>query len=145
MSGRLYAKQKQNQVNSYSNCPRILLLDLAHKQCSGIGWLHCLMSESKRRFLVNNILIFGSAWFLIISQMQFSLIKKNNWTSRTLANPPPPTSNNILFFVLPPTSPSKWTSYVYCPFFNHISYFCSQNFVLYWFFDQIEQAAWLER
>ena len=26
-----------------------------------IAWLHCLMSESKGRFLVNNILMFGSA------------------------------------------------------------------------------------
>ena len=41
-----------------------------------IGWLHCLMSESKGRFLVNNILMFGSAWCLVMAQIQFSLIKK---------------------------------------------------------------------
>ena len=35
---------------------------LAHKQCNGIikGWLYCLTSESKGRFLVN-MLMFGSA------------------------------------------------------------------------------------
>ena len=52
------SKRKQNQVTSHSNCPRVLLFDLAHKQWSGIikGWLHCLTSESKVRFLVNIIL-----------------------------------------------------------------------------------------
>ena len=40
------------------------------------GWLHCLTSESKGRFHVNNILIFSSAWYLIMAQIQFSLIKK---------------------------------------------------------------------
>ena len=41
---RAKSKQNQNQV------------DLAHKQCNCIikGWLHCLTSESKERFLVNN-------------------------------------------------------------------------------------------
>ena len=39
-----------------------LLKYLSHamlKQCNGIikGWLHCLMSESKGRFLANNILL----------------------------------------------------------------------------------------
>ena len=55
---RAKSKQKQNQVTSQSNRPRVLLFDLAHKQYSGTikGWLHCLMSESKERFLVNNIL-----------------------------------------------------------------------------------------
>ena len=74
---RTKSKQKQNQVMSHSNWPRVLLFDLAHKQCNGIikGWLHCLTSESKGRFLVNNIL-FGSAWCLVMAQIQFSLIKK---------------------------------------------------------------------
>ena len=40
------------------------------------GWLHCLTSESKGRFLVNDILIFGSAWCLVMAEIQFSLIKK---------------------------------------------------------------------
>ena len=97
---RTKSKEKQNQVTSHSNWRRVLLFDLAHKQCNGIikGWLHCLRSESKGRFLVNNILVLGLAC-LVIALIQFSLIKRENkdWTSRTLANPPPPTSNNISF------------------------------------------------
>ena len=82
---RTKAKQKQNQVMSHSNQPRVLFFDLAHKQCNGIikGWLHCLTSESKGRFLVNNILIFGSAWCLVMAQIQF-FQKNKDWTSRTL-------------------------------------------------------------
>ena len=40
------SKQKQNQATSYSNRPRVLLFDLAHKQRSGIikGWLHWKIS-----------------------------------------------------------------------------------------------------
>ena len=78
--------KKQNQVMSYSNWPRVLLFDLAHKQCNGIikGWLHYLTSEPKGRFLVNNTLMFGSwylvmagsAWCLVMAQIQFSLLKK---------------------------------------------------------------------
>ena len=86
-------ERNQNQVASHSNWPRVLLFDLAHRQCSGIieGWLHCLKLESKGRFLVNNILMFGSAWCLVMAQIQFSLIKKNkDWTSITLSNSPPP-------------------------------------------------------
>ena len=88
---RTKSKQKQNQVTSYSNWPHILLFDLAQKQCNDIikGWLHCLTSESNGRFLVNNMLMFGSTWCLVTAQIQFSLIKKKkDWTSRTLANPP---------------------------------------------------------
>ena len=38
------------------------IVRFSHKQCNGIikGWLHCLTSESKERFLVNNTL-FGPA------------------------------------------------------------------------------------
>ena len=48
-------KSKQ-KVMSYSNQALVPLFDLPHKQCNGIikGWLHCLTSESKGRFLVNN-------------------------------------------------------------------------------------------
>ena len=48
-------KQKQDQVTLHSNWPRGLLFDLNHKQCNGIiiGWFHCLTSEAKGRFLVN--------------------------------------------------------------------------------------------
>ena len=35
------------------------------------GWLNCLRSESKGRFFVNNILMFGSAWWLLITQLPF--------------------------------------------------------------------------
>ena len=64
---RTKSKQKQNQVSSHSNCPHVLLFDLAHKQCSGVikGWFHCLTSESIGRLLVNNILIFHTAWRLV--------------------------------------------------------------------------------
>ena len=52
------------------------------------GWFCCLKSEWKRRFLVNNILMFGSAWCLVMAQIQFSLTKKiKDWTSRTLTIP----------------------------------------------------------
>ena len=69
---RTKSKQKQNQVTSHSSLSRVLLFDLAHKQCNGIikGWLHCLTSESNGRFLVNNILIFGSVWCLVMVQIQ---------------------------------------------------------------------------
>ena len=33
---RTKSKQKQNQVTLHSNWPRVLLFDLAHKQCNGI-------------------------------------------------------------------------------------------------------------
>ena len=76
---RTKSKQKQKQVRLHSNWKRVLLFDLAHKQCSSIikGWLHCLTSESIGRFLTNNnILMFDSAWCLFIAQIQLSLIKK---------------------------------------------------------------------
>ena len=90
---RTKSKQKQNQFMSHSIWPCVLLLDLAHKQCNDFikGWLHCLTSESKGRFLANNILIFDSSWCLVMAQIQFSLIKKmkKDCTSRTLATPTP--------------------------------------------------------
>ena len=75
----------------------------------------CLTSESKGRFLVNNIL-FGSAWCLVTAQIQFSVIKNKDWTSRTLANPHSLSTITSHFCLntplhLPP--PSKWTPYVY--------------------------------
>ena len=59
---RTKSEQEQNQVMSNVNLLRVLLFDLTHKKCNGIikGWLHCLVLESKGRFLVNNILMFGS-------------------------------------------------------------------------------------
>ena len=95
--------RKINKAASYSKWPRFLLFDLAHKHCSGIikVWLRCLTSEAKGRFLADNILL---AWYLVMVQIQFSLIiEKQDWTSRILANPPPPASDNISFLpALPP-------------------------------------------
>ena len=58
--------KQQNQVTLHSNWPRVLLFDLVHKQCNGIikGWVYCLPSESKGRFLVSYILMFDLAWCL---------------------------------------------------------------------------------
>ena len=67
------------------------------------GWLHCLTSESKRRFLVSNIL-FGSAWCLVIAQIQFSLIKKIG-RSEHLLHPPTPLRLTRTYFYLTPTPP----------------------------------------
>ena len=64
------------------------------------GWLHCLTSESKRRFLVSNIL-FGSAWCLVIAQIQFSLINKIG-RSEHLLHPPTPLSLTRIHFYLTP-------------------------------------------
>ena len=96
VSEQTKSKQKQNEVMSHSNWPRVVLFDLAHRQCNGIikGWPHCLTSESNGRFLVNDILTFGSAWCLVMAQIQFSLIKKiKTWRpqhSLTLHPLPPP-------------------------------------------------------
>ena len=121
---RTISKQKQNQVMSHLNRPRALLFDLAQKQCTGIikGWLHCLMSEPKGRFLVNNILMLAGHCLNPI----FFNKKNKDWTSKILAKPPPLYVEYISFFCLnccslslPPSSPPppKWTSYVY----HHLS------------------------
>ena len=90
---RTKSKQK---VMSYSNRALVPLFDLPQKQCNGIikGWLHCLTSESKGRFLANNTL----AWCLVMAQIQFSLIKKIKiGRLEHSLTPHPPTSNNISF------------------------------------------------
>ena len=63
---RTKSKPKQNQVRSHSNWPRIILSDLAHRQCNGIikVWIHSLTLQSIERVLVNNKLMFDSAWCL---------------------------------------------------------------------------------
>ena len=114
---RMKSNQKQNQVTSHSNGPRVLLFNLVHKQCNGIikGWLHCLASESIRRFLVNNVLMFDSARCLVNAQIQFSFIKKIR-TGLPEHSLPPATSDNISFLSTAPPPhplPLKWTSYVY--------------------------------
>ena len=113
-------KQTQNQVTSHSKWPRVLLFDLALKQCNGIikGWLYCLTSELKGRFLANNILMFGSAWCLVMAQIQFSLIKKmDHCTSGTVAHPHPLYRITSHLYLNPTCSspPSKWVSHVYHP------------------------------
>ena len=101
-------KSKQKQVTSYSNWPRVLLFDIAYKQCNCIikGWLYCLTSESKGRFLLNNI-FFGSTWCLVMAQIQFFLIKtiKIGRPEHSLI-PNPLTYDNISFVPYPP-SPLK--------------------------------------
>ena len=107
-------KKKKNQITSYSNWPCVLLFDLAHKQCNGIvkRWLHCI--SAKGTFIVNNILMFGSAWCLVMSHIQLSLIK-NIKIGRPKHLLIPPTSDHISFLLRPPYPPSNWTSYVYHP------------------------------
>ena len=103
---RMKSKQKQNQVISHSNWPHVFLFNLAYKQCSGIFevWLCCLSSESKRRFLVNDILIIN-VWLSMMfghgANPVFFDKRIKDWTSRTLVNPTHPlhpvtSSGNIL-------------------------------------------------
>ena len=101
-------KSKQKRVTSHSNWPHVQLFDVIHKQCNCIikGRLSCLTSESKGRFLVNNILVFGSARCLVMAEIQFSLNKNKDWTPRTLATPHPlhPITSH---FCLTPSPPQR--------------------------------------
>ena len=114
---RNQTKIKTNKASSYSKWPRILLFDLAHKQSSGIikWWLHCLTSESKRRFLANNMLL---ASCLAMVQIQFSLIKKIKiGRPEHLLTPHPLRPITFHFYFTPAHAPSsKCTSYVYRPY-----------------------------
>ena len=115
-----------------SNWPRVIMFHSFHKQCNDIikGWFHCLTSESKERFLVNNKLMFGSTCSLVMVQIQFSSIKENkDWTSRTLANPSPSTSNNISFMSYLPTPPQSGRHMCITPhtFTNNLFYFREQG------------------
>ena len=85
------------------------MFDLAHKQCNGMikGWLHCLTSKPKGRFLANNILL---AWCLFMADIQFV------FNQRIKIGPPErlltshhPTSNNISFlpYSPPPLPPQS--------------------------------------
>ena len=109
MKERNLKKHKKSTHKSHSSSPRVLLFNLAHKQCNDVikGWLHCLTSESKRGVLANNIFISGHG------ANQFSLINRD-WTSRALARPHPPTFDNISFLPYPspppPPSPPSSTS-----------------------------------
>ena len=72
------------------------------------GWLHCLTSESKRRFLVNNIL-FSSAWCLVMAQIQFSLIKKRFGAQNACCTPEPLYIRKRPIFILPLPHPHPHT------------------------------------
>ena len=54
-----------------------------------------------------------------MAQIQFSLMKKKDWTSRTLAKLPPPTSDNISF-CLTPTPPQSGRHMCITPNISHI-------------------------
>ena len=115
-------QRKQNHVTSYSNWPLVLLFFLSYKQCNGIieEWL--LISESKGRFLVCNILTnLVNVWLSMMSghgtNSIFTNKKDKDWTSITLAIPPPlPYLDNISVLIQPQACLSKWaTSYIYQP------------------------------
>ena len=102
-------KQKK-KVSSYSYWPQVLLFYLTHKQCSIIkGWLYCLSSESKGRFLANKLL----AWWLVMTEIQFSLIKniKIGCPGHSLT-PHPSMSDNIIFLSYLPTPRSGCHMYI---------------------------------
>ena len=73
------------------------------------GWLHCLISESNGRFLVSNIL-FGSAWCLVIAQIQFSLINKIGRSEHLLHPPTPLSLTRIGFYLTPAPAPPPPTA-----------------------------------
>ena len=91
--------KKHNQISSHSNWPRVRLFDLAHKQCNGIikEWRYCLTPELIEKFLIINILMFDSARYLVMAQIQFSVIKiiKIGRPERLL-HPPSPFSHTPL-------------------------------------------------
>ena len=107
-------KKTQNKVTSYSNWPRVLLFDLAHKQCNGIikGWLHCLTSDSKGSFISMpghgpNPIFFNKKIKIGRPEHSLTLHPLRPITSHFCLNTSPPPS--------PPPPTSKWTSYVYHP------------------------------
>ena len=84
----------------------LLLFDLVHKQCNNIikGWHHCLRSESKRRFLVNKILLLSGH----SANPIFFNKKKKNWRPEDSPTSPPPMSDFISFLPPPPPPSSKY-------------------------------------
>ena len=65
---------------------------------------YCLTSEPRGRLIVNNILMFGSAWCLVMVQIQFSLIKKNKIGSSEHSLTPPHPPNHLTLPLRPITS-----------------------------------------
>ena len=112
---RMWKNETKTKTKTYYvTFPCALFFDLAHKQCNGVikGWLHCLTSESKGRFLVNNILMFGSAWCLVTAQIQFSLIKKIKIGRPEHSLTPHPQRPITSHFCLKSRPSSKWMSYM---------------------------------
>ena len=111
--------------------------------CNGIikGWLYCLTSESKERFFVNNIL-FGSAWCLVIVQIQFSLIKEKIGRPEHFSNPPAPFKEDVMCI-----TPSVWNA---TDSFTRRKWRkrnpciarCVMNFIKYSTISEIEQTNW---
>ena len=69
--------------------------------------LHCLTSESKGRFLVNNTLMFGPVFCLVMAQIQLSLIKKIEIGRPEHSLPPTPLHPFLSHFCFMPPPPFK--------------------------------------
>ena len=101
-------KRNQNKNKTKSHhiqiLPRVLLFDLAHKQLNGIikEWLHSLTPESIGTFLFNKIIMFDSAWSLVMAQIEFFLIKEINIGSPEHSLPPTPLRPITSHFCLTP-------------------------------------------
>ena len=78
------------------------------------GWLNCLTSESKGRFLVNNIL---NTWLSMIPGYDTNpiFLGKKKLDVHNFRWPPTPCFRQHLNFALTPHPLSKWTLYVYHP------------------------------
>ena len=96
MSVRLYASHGTFKLITRS------IARFSQQKCNGIikGWLHCLTSESRGRFLVNNML--ANVWLSIMSghganPICFNRKKITIGSPENSLTPHPPTSDNISF------------------------------------------------
>ena len=105
----------------------VLLLALVHRYYYGImkgidTTMSSASGEPKKRFIVNNILMVGSAWCLVMAQIQLSLIKKirierPEHSLKPTSHPHPLTLLSPILprlFIIPHSFPN-WVSYVYHP------------------------------
>ena len=101
----------RHQATSHSNSPRILLFNLAHKQCGGIIKVNRKISYQQ----------YINAWLNMMSghgAYQFCLITKIK-IGRPEHSLPPNSLRPITFhFCLTHLHPLKWTSYVYHLWWN---------------------------
>ena len=112
-------------MSPHSNWPRVLLFDLAHKQCNDIikGWLHYLTSESTGRFFVNNV------WLRMSGHGANPIFFNEKKIGR-------PEHSLNLHLLRPIIShfypPSKWTTYIYHPLSQNDSpiFFSRKNWIL---------------